>query len=78
MQTELTKVAFVFINLFLCSIFVLISFAIFGDQLWLPYFWGVVLFGVVMYVLFIIGCILIMDYFDRRGEFDRYEDEGEN
>lgn len=78
MQTELGKVAFVIIHLFLGGIFVLFSFAIFGDQLWLPYFWGVVLLGIVMYVLFILGCIMLIDYFDKRGEFDRHENEEEN
>jgi len=77
MQTELSKVALVFVNLFFCSIFVVISFAIFGDQFWLPFFIGIILFGIAMYVLFIVGFVMLTDYFDRLGEFDRHEDEGE-
>ena len=77
MLTGATKVTMVFMHILFSSLFVWFSFAMFGLQSWLPYFIGVVLTGIGMYILFILGCVMMMEYFDERGEFSRYENEEE-
>lgn len=78
MLTGPIKVMTVFLHLLFCSIFVLGAFTIFGEQTWLPNWFGVVIMGVAGYILFVIGCIMMMEYFDERGEFYRYDDEEED
>ena len=77
MLTGLTKVMLVFLHLLFCAVFVLFAFGIFGEQWWIPNFFGVIVIGVGMYVLFLIGCMFVMEYFDERGEFYRYDDDEE-
>lgn len=77
MLTGTAKVMLIFMHLVLCGLFVLFAFGLFAEQWWIPNIFGIVIIGVAMYVLFLIGCLLVMQYFDEEGEFYRYDDEEE-
>lgn len=78
MLTGTAKVMLVFMHLLFCSVFVIFAFAIFGEQWWMPNWFGVTLIGIGMYILFLIGCMMVMEYFDETGEFYRYDNEEED
>lgn len=69
----LYKLMVVFIHLIGASMFVLFSFAVFGEQWWIPNWLGVVIIGIALYILFGIAVMILMEYLDEQGKFDYYD-----